>query len=727
MKQLSLLIILSLSAQIATAQNPRAVFKSLAENDIAESTERFQKINDKTTVKMPEMCYLAEAALYNMSEQPGSNKIEGYKILAKHINEIRSSENADKVFHKLDISLSDVITNIENESCDYVIEQDNEELYVSYVALAQQAGHHRLSEIEQHLERCRYNVIMERATIARCNLFLETYPQSAYYDKVATVLMNLRYDEAMKSDIEGVVETFIATYPNHTNIDLVANHLMELRYKRIFNTKNLNDMKWFVELYPNHSNMAEIKQTMANIEYPTLEDSREALAQFIEYYPTTTQVADAQNRIDIFDILESGDLGKFVRYYVRNGYNANFYALQCSVAQHNGYVILSKDIDKLALIRFANSEGKVGYCDLEGNIIFEPQFDGTFDKYFYQKSTNGLEECTTERGMAIVSLNGKQGIINTKGEYILEPKYKQIALWSSGIAAIKSIKYHTDDEWEWSEHIYTLYDYDGNLKLDNQKIEHGSDVTPYPDWETSWFSCDAKFVDTADNYTKTLYIDGKMYGNVMGGIYPFNDNYKLFSCVGSDKTHIINKVGEVLAVNIILQETSCLFDNIIGTKSFSWKSMIISLDARKTLSYDEYQEVYDMSDDRMLVKNNDSTYTFLDKTLSPAISHCFNKAHSFCNGSAAVYNGNFWYLINKQGEQISANYEDLAPLMEYSGLYVVMNEGKYGIIDAFDNVVVELKYELPNNGWQLPIYLQSHNGGIVEWKGGIKTQLFNKE
>ena len=66
MKRLSLLIVLFLSAQIATAQNPRAVFKSLAENDIAASTEHFQKINDKTTVKMPEMCYLAEAALYNM-------------------------------------------------------------------------------------------------------------------------------------------------------------------------------------------------------------------------------------------------------------------------------------------------------------------------------------------------------------------------------------------------------------------------------------------------------------------------------------------------------------------------------------------------------------------------------------------------------------------------------------------------------------------------------------
>ena len=727
MKRVALSMMFLAVASIAVAQNPKAVIKSLAKNDITKSTELFQKINDNTREKMPEMCYLAEAALLNMPQQSGQNKVHGYKLLAENIDKILSSEHAEKTFHNLDVTLSDVITNIENASCDYIISKDSESDYVEYIVLAKRANHSRLSELEQHLERCRYNIITKQATIERCNFFLSTYPESQYYESVATILMELRYNEAMASNTEGVVEKFIAYYPNHQNINKAANHLMELRYKRIFNGGGLDEMKWFVEQYPDHEKMAAIKQTMADIEYPTLEDSRAALEQFIAYYPTTTQVSEAQNRVDVFDILENGDFSKFVRYYVRSGYDANYYKLQCSVAHINGYVILSNNIDKLALIRFANREGKVGYCNLEGNIILEPQFDSSFDKYFYQESTNNLEECTTERGMAVVSLNGKQGIINTRGEYILEPKYKQVALWSDGIAAIKSIKYHTDDVWEWSEYTYALYDYNGSLKLDNQKIEHGSDVASYPNWDTSWFSCDAKFVDTSDVYIKTLYINGKIYGNVMGGFYHFNDNYKLFNCMGDDQTHIINKVGEVLALPIILQDTSCLFDNVIGTKVSSWKSTIINLDTRKILSFDEYKEIYVMSDDRILVKNNDSTYTFLDKALSPAISRRFNKAHSFCNGSAAVYNGNFWYLINTQGEQISANYEDLAPLVEYSGLYTVMNEDKYGIIDAFGNIVVELKYELPNNGWQLPIYLQSHNGGIVEWKDGKKTQLYNIE
>ena len=726
MKRISLLIASLVVTQLAVAQNPKAVLKSLTEGNIAASTERFDKISDKTREKMPEMCYLAEAALLNMPKQSGENKLKGYKILAEHIHSIVYSLNAEKTFHGLDISLGDVIQNIENESCNYVIEQDLEKLYTHYIALAKQADHHRLAELEQCLEQCRYNGIVKCATITACNFFLSTYPNSSYYDEVATILMNLRFEEAMSSQEECVVENFIADYPNNANINLAENHLMNLRYERIFSTKELSEMKWFVELYPEHERMAEMKQTMADLEYPTLADSREELARFVAYYPTTTQAQEAQNRIDIFDILEHGDFGKFIRYIVRNGRDSNFYAMQCQVVKAHGYVVLSEQFDNVLLIRFANRDGKVGYCDLDGNIILEPIFNSEFERYFYQLRTDDLEECTAERGLAIVSLNGNQAVINANGEYLIEPKHKQVAFWSEGIAVIKSKKYHDDGEWEWSEHTYDLYDYDGNLVMSNQKIEHGSDVALYANWDTSWFTGDVHFKDSLiDVSVKELYINGKMYGNVMGGLVPFNDNYKLFNCFGDGQTHIINRVGEVLALNIILQDTSCLFGNVVGTKVPSWKNVIIDLDTREILSYNEYKEIDVMRDERILVKLNDYTYAFLDSTLSLAIPYHFSKAHRFCYGSAAVCGNNCWYLINKQGEQISATYEDLAPLVDYNGLYVVMNDGKYGIIDAFGNVVVAIQYELPNDGWQMPIYLQSHNAGIVKWNGGIETQLFN--
>ena len=66
MKRTLLLITAFIVAQLAAAQTPKAVFKSLAEGDIIASTERYEKISEKTREKTPEMCYLAEAALLNM-------------------------------------------------------------------------------------------------------------------------------------------------------------------------------------------------------------------------------------------------------------------------------------------------------------------------------------------------------------------------------------------------------------------------------------------------------------------------------------------------------------------------------------------------------------------------------------------------------------------------------------------------------------------------------------
>ena len=130
MKRISLLIVLILVAELALAQNPRALFKSLAEGDIMASTERYEKISDKTREKMPEMCYLAEAALLNMPKQMGVNKLHGYEILSEHIDDIRNSANVEKTFQGLDIGLEQVISNIEEESFNYLMSLDTERNYV---------------------------------------------------------------------------------------------------------------------------------------------------------------------------------------------------------------------------------------------------------------------------------------------------------------------------------------------------------------------------------------------------------------------------------------------------------------------------------------------------------------------------------------------------------------------------------------------------------------------
>ena len=126
MRKITLILLASSLCCVLYAQSPKAVFKGLEENDIVKNTARFEKISNKTREKMPEMCYLAEAALLNMPKQLGTNKLRGYEILSEHIEDIRNSANIEKSFHNLDITLDDVIKNIENESSNYLMSLDTE-------------------------------------------------------------------------------------------------------------------------------------------------------------------------------------------------------------------------------------------------------------------------------------------------------------------------------------------------------------------------------------------------------------------------------------------------------------------------------------------------------------------------------------------------------------------------------------------------------------------------
>ena len=152
MRRIITLLAMFFVVQGAMAQNPRAVLKCIIEEDLYKATEKFQKISDKTISKMPEMYYLAKAALLCMEEQPGESKIEGYEILAQYIDDIRSSENIDKVFGRLDTTLNGVIIYIEQSSYEYIIALDDEMHYVHYLELARVANHSSIDDIENGLE-----------------------------------------------------------------------------------------------------------------------------------------------------------------------------------------------------------------------------------------------------------------------------------------------------------------------------------------------------------------------------------------------------------------------------------------------------------------------------------------------------------------------------------------------------------------------------------------------
>ena len=76
-------------------------------------------------------------------------------------------------------------------------------------------------------------------------------------------------------------------------------------------------------------------------------------------------------------------------------------------------------------------DGKLGYIDTSGKMMIRPQYEAAYDG-----DGNTLYEFWQDA--AVVTKNGKYGVINTKGEVILNFTYDSISLFNKrGLAIIQ--------------------------------------------------------------------------------------------------------------------------------------------------------------------------------------------------------------------------------------------------------------------------------------------------
>lgn len=75
--------------------------------------------------------------------------------------------------------------------------------------------------------------------------------------------------------------------------------------------------------------------------------------------------------------------------------------------------------------------GKVGFIDVMGKVVIEPKFD-------YNMFTDFSTEYVFKDGTAVVNVQGKNGIINTTGAWVVKPKYSDMANYSGGLASFQT-------------------------------------------------------------------------------------------------------------------------------------------------------------------------------------------------------------------------------------------------------------------------------------------------
>ena len=702
MRKLILLLLATSSTCVLSAQNPKAVFKSLAQNDIVKSTERFEKIGDNTREKMPEMCYLAEAALLNMPQQLGVNKLQGYEILSQHIDAIRNSEDAEKIFHNLDITLEEVITNIESESFNYLMTLDTERNYVIYISWAKRGGHPRLTEIESRLEELRYTHTMATRSIEDCDFFLATYSESKYREAIAEHRTMLHYDEAMESNDEALLERFIVNYPTYKNRPTAERRLLKLRYDRIFKegADNVEDMKWFLEQYPNHEEYASLKQRTADIEFARLPSTAENLAAFIAYYGDVSQRHEAQRRLHLARIAESGSVHDFVEYVNNYGYDTQYSVMLRNIYKHSKRFIITPEIGDVTLLRFAAEDGLVGYMDLYGNEVIEPIYDAkqvVFGTGHYNRAM--LSEFTPHRNIVAISLNGSWGVINDKGEQIVEHKYQALTIFGGQIYAATEFKPEESIYCDRRTYVCDVYELDG-------KFVKSGETTEWDDIP------DMRYFEGNDGIERGRYITPKYC------VVKTKDN----------KSEVIDRRGNRYTIDWDI--ISGVTDNIAiveaETKEYGKMRYYGNLETGELIKICPYFVVHPMSCGRAAVLDYGNTYAFIDENLELKIEEEFvlEHANKFNCGLMVVRSSEGVYgIINTDGEYLMTTTDTVADAststivdvstrfndtFNQKGLFIISSGTQHTLIDSTGTILATI--ESPSTPEVCGIELIDSNG-----------------
>ena len=728
MKRFFAILTILLCAYSVTAQSPRVVLKSITEGDRAKAVERLDKISLKTRNEMPEMCILAEAALLCMPEQDVASKLRGYEMLATHLTAITSSENIEKTFKGSDTSLSDIIRYIEHNSWISVAEHNNEATFREYLELAKRGSHTSLIQIKQQLEDMLYANVLRAQDKELCKAFIEEFPQSKYRADVERHHTKILYNEAMRSTNEELMERFLAEHSDYERAGDVATRLMEHRYKRISRSEDLEQMRWFVDLYPNYRDITNLKQRMANIEYPQLKDSRESLEAFLEYYPSVRQASEARSRLEIFKLIDNANISEIFQYIKRNGYDRNYTRMQRAIAKKHGYILLSNDINTLSLVRFRNLEGKVGYLGLNGQVVVAAQYDLSSDNGVGSANSRRASafECLAQRGAAVVIKDGKYGVINSSGALIIPTVYENISLLDGEIICVMERR-SDGGQWQNATFVCDVFDYKGGQLAKGREYKVGSGSAQYHNWDVTWFSANVSLKDTHNEWEKSIYVDGKFIGTAMGGFHSLTPDYRWFKTSNDDRMHVLSRKGEVTTLTFQSYDIEVIFGNVIMAESISTGNRcVIDLDKRSIISKDRFREMYPMSDDIILVQYTDNSFGYVDRHFTAKSTERYSRAYSYSCATAAVIKGGVGYLIDKQGKQVSSTYDDIAPLAGHSGLYKVVKDGKCGIIDANDDIVIAIEHQPKSTNHYTSDKLSSVQslGGVIEWSGGVKTLIF---
>jgi hypothetical protein len=290
-----------------------------------------------------------------------------------------------------------------------------------------------------------------------------------------------------------------------------------------------------------------------------------------------------------------------------------------------------------------------------------------------------------------VKSGDKWGYINKKGEYQINPQFKDADFFHDGLAYVVSEDGKTGYISE-----------DGKYKIPAEF----KDGTPFKEG-LAFVVSDGGVPICIDKSGKTKFeLKEAKY------VFWFSEGLAVFMS-HDDKTGFVDKSGKVV-INAQFESAGAFSEGLAHVRQ-EGKSGFIDKSGKIVINL-QFDGADDFHAGKAAFKNGNQV-GFIDKKGSYVINPQFDLAAQFCEGLAAIKSGKQWGYITEDGKiEINPQFEDASSFK--GGLAQIEQGRKYGFITKQGKIEINPQFDLASSFFNDIAFVKSANKwGIIDKKG----------
>ncbi len=283
---------------------------------------------------------------------------------------------------------------------------------------------------------------------------------------------------------------------------------------------------------------------------------------------------------------------------------------------------------------------------------------------------------------------GKWGVMDTKGNIIIEPTYSEMIVIPDSTKAIFICMENVNYE----NNTYTSKAVNEKNKVIYSAYDTVEVIYNHDENNNLWYESNVLKVQKDGKYG-LINLEGKeLLACTQDAIEPMLGTKNVFiTTVGGNKG-LVDSLGNVLIENKY-QEISSLtsqYENGFIVKNSQGKYGVINYDKTQAVEekYDAIQKVYG---NHMYVVKEGSIWKVINNKGESFAENRFEQVKEI-NGENLIIkmNGKYGIINIDSEEQLPAIYEDLSYI--FSDYYIAKKDGKYGVINIHNEEKLEFKY-----------------------------------